>query len=209
MIARWTRPWFGLTAAIVLVGLVIQGVDVWTFAAGHFRHGAALLNMFFYFTIESNIILMVTCALLAWRPTGWGTTLATFRTAGLVGIVITGIVYYAVLKDLLDLHGWAYVSDLILHTVSPLMAAAGWLVFGPRRYAGTRATWLSVLFPALYLLVTLVRGPIVSWYPYPFVDVITHGYATVAVNCVLVAVLFCVVAFGASWLDRILARGSG
>jgi hypothetical protein len=31
-----------------------------------------------------------------------------------------------------------------------------------------------------------VRGAIWKWYPYPFLDVRTHGYARVAVNALLV-----------------------
>jgi hypothetical protein len=208
MIVRGSRPWFGLTALVAFAGLLIQAIDVWRKPGVFFHNGPAkLLNMFFFFTIESNIILTVTCALLAWRLTAWGGTFAAFRMAGLVGIVITGIVYHAVLKDLVDLHGWSAVCDYILHTVDPVMAAVGWLVFGPRGYASRRAASMSVAFPAAYLVVTLVRGPIVSYYPYPFLDVITHGYLTVAVNCILVAALFFAVAFGASWLDRRLAKG--
>ncbi len=203
----WARAWFGLTGLVVLVGLCVQVWDTARLTSGHFASPLTrTLNILFFFTIESNIILMVTCLCLALRLTGWGTTFAVFRLMGVVCIAITGIVYYAVLKDLLDLHGAAYVSDLILHTISPLMAVAGWLVFGPRRLASYRVAGLVVLYPVLYLAVTLIRGPIVHWYPYPFVDVITHGYLTVAVNCVVVAVLVLAVAFGAAWADGRLSR---
>ena len=40
----------------------------------------------------------------------------------------------------------------------------------------------------------LARGAIWKWYPYPFVDVTTHGYPRVVLNAVLVTVLFGVVA---------------
>jgi hypothetical protein len=199
----WARVWFGLTGLIVLVGLCIQTYDVAGVTTGHFTTPESrMVNLLFFFTIDSNLILLLTCLLLAQRLTGWGTGFAVFRLIGVVGITITGIVYYAVLKDLLDLHGAAHVSDVVLHTVSPLMAVFGWLVFGPRGLATTRAAVLTVIFPAAYLAVTLVRGPIVHWYPYPFVDVTTHGYLTVAFNCVIVAVLFLAVAFGATRVDR-------
>jgi hypothetical protein len=199
----WARVWFGLTGLIVLVGLCVQTYDVAGVTTGHFKTPASrMVNLLFFFTIDSNLVLMLTCLLLALRLTGWGTAFAAFRLIGVVGITITGVVYYAVLKDLLDLHGAAYVSDVVLHTVSPLMAVFGWLAFGPRGLATTRAAVLTVAFPAVYLTAMLVRGPIVHWYPYPFVDVITHGYLTVAVNCVIVAVLFVAVAFGATRVDR-------
>jgi hypothetical protein len=205
--AAWARAWFGLTGLVVLVGLCIQLWDTSRLTSGHFATPLTrTLNVFFFFTIESNILLMVTCLLLAVRLTGWGTTFAVLRLAGVVGITITGIVYYAVLKDLLDLHGAAYVSDLVLHTVSPLMAVAGWLLLGPRRMTSPKVAGLVVLYPVVYLVVTLVRGPVVHWYPYPFLDVITHGYLTVAVNALVVALLVLAVAFGAVWVDGRLAR---
>jgi hypothetical protein len=52
------------------------------------------------------------------------------------------------------------------------------------------------------LAFTLVRGAAIDWYPYPFVDVVAHGYARVAINCLVVAVLFVGLGFGALALDR-------
>ena len=203
----WARAWFGLTGLVVLVGLCVQLYDTARLKTGHFATPLTrTLNVFSFFTIESNILLMVTCLLLAWRLTGWGTTFAVFRLAGVVGITITGIVYYAVLKDLLDLRGAAYFSDVVLHTVSPLMAAAGWLLLGPRRLASYQVAAWVVVYPCAYLAMTLIRGPIVHWYPYPFLDVISHGYLKVAVNAVVVAVLVLAASFGAGWLDRRVDR---
>lgn len=202
----WARAWFALTGLAVLAGLGIQTWGTSRLTSGHFATPLTrTLNLFFFFTIESNILLMVTCLLLAARLTRQGTLFAVLRLAGMVGITITGIVYYAVLKDLLDLHGAAYISDVLLHTVSPLMAVAGWLLFGPRRLTSPKIAGLVVIYPLLYLTVTLIRGPIVHWYPYPFLDVITHGYLTVAINSLIVATLVLAVAFGAWTLDGRLA----
>lgn len=199
------RAWFGLTGLVVLAGLGLQLWDTARLTTGHFATPLTrTLNVFFFFTIESNVLLMVTCLLLATRLAGWGTAFAVFRLAGVVGITITGIVYHVALKDLLDLHGAAYVSDLVLHTVTPLMAVAGWLVLGPRRLTSPRVAGLVVIYPVLYLAMTLVRGPFVHWYPYPFLDVASKGYAVVAVNALVVAVLVLAVAYGAVRLDRAL-----
>lgn len=205
----YRRAWFGLTGLVVLAGLALQLWDTSRLTSGHFATPLTRTpNVFCFFTIESNILLMVTCLLLAVRLTGWGAAFAVFRLAGVVGITITGIVYYAALKDLLDLHGAGYVSDLILHTVSPLMAVAGWLLLGPRRLTSPRVAGLVVIYPVLYLAVTLIRGAIVHWYPYPFLDVTANGYLSVALNALIVAALVLAVAFGAVWLDRRLPNGA-
>ncbi|MBK6825986.1 MAG: Pr6Pr family membrane protein [Chitinophagaceae bacterium] len=50
-------------------------------------------------------------------------------------------------------------------------------------------SWL--VFPAFYLTYTLIRGALVNWYPYPFVDAGNLGYVKVALNslAVLAAIL--------------------
>jgi hypothetical protein len=46
----------------------------------------------------------------------------------------------------------------------------------------------------LWLGYTLVRGAAWGWYPYPFLDVTSHGYARVALNAALVTLVLGVVA---------------
>jgi hypothetical protein len=43
-------------------------------------------------------------------------------------------------------------------------------------------------YPLAYLAYSLIRGPIVDWYPYPFLDPDeVGGYAGVAAYCVAIA----------------------
>jgi hypothetical protein len=115
-------------------------------------------------------------------------------------------VFHAVLKKLIDLESWALVADNILHTIVPILAVVGWLMYGPRRLTSRRIVWLSVAFPVAWSLFTLIRGEVVGWYPYPFIDVGALGYSKVLVNCVWVAVLYVGVAAGLTTLDGWLAR---
>ena len=63
--------------------------------------------------------------------------------------------------------------------------------------------------PVLWLACTLVRGALVSWYPYPFVDVGRHGYAAVLANCVGVAALMLAIAAAMVASERRMAgRGA-
>jgi len=87
-----------------------------------------------------------------------------------------------------------------------VLAVVGWLLFGPRGVTSWRVTALIVLYPLAWLAVTLIGGPIVGWYPYPFVDVNQLGYPRVVVNVVLVAVMFLGVADAATGLDRWLTK---
>jgi hypothetical protein len=56
--------------------------------------------------------------------------------------------------------------------------------------------------PVVWLTYTLIRGAIVGWYPYPFIDVGQHGYAKVGAICMAIATLMTALAIGAMWLDR-------
>jgi hypothetical protein len=199
------RLWFAVTALVVVVALVIQ---TWITAEGpgvYFDSAPArVFNMFWYFTIDSNIVLGVTSLLLALDPRRRGPVFVGFRLAGVVGIAITGIVYHLVLADSAELEGSAALTNALLHTAAPVLGVIGWLVFGPRRLVSPRVVGWALMFPVVWLVLTLVRGPIVDYYPYPFLDVIEHGYAKVLVNVTVVALLFAALSFGAMLLDRVL-----
>jgi len=201
------RIWFGATAFVALGGLLVQLLVVADYTEGFFDSTAErVLNVFAFFTIQSNIIVGITCVLLAVNPDRSSTVFRVFRLAGVDAITITGIVYHSVLAQLLDLESWALVADHALHTISPIMAVVGWLMFGPRGLISPRIVWLSAIFPVCWCIFTLVRGEMVGFYPYPFIDVGALGYGRVFANCVWIAVLYLGLAAGAHVLDRWLGR---
>ena len=200
--AQW---FFGLTGMTVLVGLVVQIVAVLQEENAIFDGTAArIFNMFCYFTVQSNVIIGVTCLLLAWNPRRTATVFAVFRLAGLVDIAITGIVYHIALADLRELAGSALVADQLLHSVVPLLAVIGWVMFGPRGMVSWRVIGLAALIPVVWIVFTLIRGPIVDFYPYPFIDVAQHGYGVVFRNLALVGVVFLSFAALVKWLDGVI-----
>jgi hypothetical protein len=204
----WGRAWFGATALAVLVGVVISIPVAAVNSSGHFESPLArALNVFAFFTVQSNLIVGVTCLLLALNPRRGSAVFHTFRLIGLVAITITGLVYHVALAHLLDVDSWALAADVLLHTVVPVMAVAGWLLYGPRGATSPRIVALTLVFPAAYMLFTVVRGAFVGWYPYPFADVGALGYGRVLVNAFWIALLFVAVAAGAHALDRRLPAG--
>jgi len=93
-------------------------------------------------------------------------------------------------------HGWQQTStNTVFHYVVPIMMVLGWLVFGPRPRVEVRVIALAILWPIGWAVYIISYGAITRWYPYPFVDVTTHGYGPVTVNAVaVVAVLLAVTA---------------
>jgi hypothetical protein len=206
---RWARTWFGSTALVGFVALAAQLMMITSYPDRHFTSAAGrVTNELFFFTIQSNLIIAVTTLLLAIRFTRASPVFRTFRLAGLVGIAITAIVYHAVLAPISHLTGWWVVTDQLLHTVVPAMAILGWLLFGPR-LASWKFALLSLAYPALWLVVTLIRGRLVAWYPYPFMDVSHLGYPRVLLNSLVIAVLFLVMAAAVTRVDGRLTSGGG
>lgn len=207
---RWARAWFGSTALVGFVALAVQVVMAASYPDPHFGSAAGrMVNELFFFTIESNLLVAVATLLLAVRRDRASALFGVLWRAAIVGIVITAVVYHAVLARLAHLTGWWVVTNQLLHTVVPVMAVAGWLLAGPRRLASRRTALLSLAYPALFLVVTLIRGRLVDWYPYPFLDVDTLGYARVLLDSLVIAVLFVLVALGVDAVDRwLLRRGS-
>jgi hypothetical protein len=199
------RIWPAVLAVLVTAALVVQAVLVARL------HGAPVatrfIRMFSYFTIQSNLLVGVAAVTLAVSPARDGPVWRVLRLDGLVGISVTGVVYTTVLRSGVSLHGWAVATDAVFHYVVPLMAVLGWLAFGPRPRVDRRTAAWSLAWPVAWLGYTLLRGHASNWYPYPFIDVIVHGYAVVAMNSLLVTVVLAVMA-AAFWLgDAYLPGG--
>lgn len=210
MNARRARALFALTAVSVFVGVLVQLIvsanDESVF--GGSPAGRAF-NIFAFFTVQSNVIVGITCLMLAIRGDRDSALFKVFRLIGVVAITVTGIVFHVVLSGLLDLDTWAQVANQFLHTVVPILAVTGWLGFGPRGLTtGSIVRW-TIAFPLLYMVFTAVRGPLASdWYPYPFADVHDLGYLRVAINALWITLLFIGLGTGAAALDRVLPRAA-
>lgn len=198
--ARW---FFALTAAVELVALVLQMSVTARYSGGRFPTVAGrIFNLFCYFTVQSNVLVGLTSAALAVRLRRPSMVFRALRLAALIDIAITGVVYHLALAHLFELTGHAWVADQLLHTVVPIMAVAGWLLFGPRRQSSVTAVRWALVVPLGWVAFTFIRGPIVDYYPYPFIDVTQLGYPRVLINVVLIALLFFAMALGAANLDR-------
>ncbi|NUR31669.1 MAG: Pr6Pr family membrane protein [Catenulispora sp.] len=203
------RAWHLLTATVCAASLSLQ---FYLSAANEntepspYALGRRMANFFSFFTIQSNLIVLAVAVSLVLFADRDGRLWRVARLDSLVCISVTCLVDLTVLRPQHHLTGWSNVADLGLHVVTPILAVLGWLLFGPRpRFAWTTLAW-SLVFPLAWLAYTLIRGTIVDWYPYPFIDVITHGYARVAANCLNVALLL--IGFAALFvgLDRRLPR---
>ena len=206
---RSARLFFGATSLLVFGGLILQVILSATADNGSFATvQGRVFNFFCFFTVQSNIVVAVTTGMLALRLHRTSTWFRTFRLDGLVAIAITGVVFHLALRQLQELTGWDAVADFILHTASPILTVAGWLLFGPRGQLSGRIVRLALIAPVCWLIFTLARGAFVQdvngrdYYPYPFLNAQVHGYPVVLVNVSVVALLFLGMSAAAVALDR-------
>jgi hypothetical protein len=204
-VTRLARAWFAVNAVVVVVALVIQIPITAAATGGEFDTPAArVANLFTFFTILSNILVAAVCAVLATRPGHRSRLFAVAWLDALLAITVTGIVYNTVLIGLHELQGAELFADRLFHMVSPALFVLGWLLFGPRGLVTARTVVLALAYPLAWLAFTLVRGAIITWYPYPFLLVPTLGYAQVALNSMLITALFLALASAVYGVDRVV-----
>ena len=207
MTLRNARLWHGLTAFVAIAALLLQLVLV--LQGGRVLDetepeglGSRLFHLVSYFTIQSNVLVAVATVFLARDPVRDDSRFRSLRLAGTIGIAVTGLVHFFLLRPLLDLDGADYVADKLLHMAVPALAVIGWALFGPRPRVDRTAQVWTVAWPLAYLVYVLVVGALSGWYPYPFLDVDAKGWVHVAVSSVGVTVLFLLLIAGATYGDR-------
>jgi hypothetical protein len=176
-------------------------------------------NFFSFFTIQSNIIVAVVLLIAGLTSLGDRPTrrFELIRGAAVSYIALVGVVYGVLLsgyqEELQTSLQWV---DNTVHKIIPLVMVADWLIDRPRTRITFRDALPWMIYPLAYLAYTLIRGPIVDWWPYPFLN--PHhedqGYGVVAIYCVGIAIGFIAFIWVVAWLSRrepseeIVATGS-
>lgn len=191
---------------LVIAGLVIVAV-VATLVDAASRGSINPFNFFGYFTVQSNLLLAAAYVVLSLSTTVLGEPARSLvRACVTTYIVIVGIVYATLLAPLGAAGGvpvpWANTA---LHIVTPLYGLLDWFVFRDRVPLPLGRIWVVLLYPAVWLVVVLIRGATDGWVPYPFLDT-SQGYATVAAFCVAILVAFVLVGSLVIWGSRVGRR---
>lgn len=183
----------GLTAAVGIFALfaqlvlVIEGASV-LITDDPPSLAERLRRFVLYFTIQCNLLAAVAAVSLMIKPDRNGAFWRVLRLDAVVGMIITGLVHWFFLRPLLDLQGWSYATDKLLHVVTPILVVLCWIAFGPRPRIDLRTGLLALIWPVAWMVLILVQGAVSGWYPYPFLDVGSQGAGPVAIAAVLIAV---------------------
>jgi hypothetical protein len=169
-----------------------------TAAAGRLEQ---LRRYFSYFTIQSNFLVAVSMVFIIRDRLG-SQLFRVIRLASLIGITVTGIVAAIALPPSPNYTTGSLVCDRLLHIVVPALTFIGWVVFGPRRAVRREDLLPTLVWPVLWLVATLALGPLVAWYPYPFINVDRIGLGRTLLNCAVIALLFLGLGALARWADQ-------
>ncbi|MFJ4649911.1 Pr6Pr family membrane protein [Nocardia sp. NPDC088792] len=193
---RALRIGFGLMGVVALSWIPLSNL-------GNAQYSYA--NYFSYFTIQSNLLAVVVLLVGGLRdPQSRRWQLV--RGAGTLYLVITGIIY-AVLLAHVDVMLTDRLTNDALHRIQPIVMVADWLLVAA---AGIKLTVRVVLgwliYPLVYGAYTLLRGPLVDWYPYPFIDPRSQGYPSLFGGLALMAFVFAVLAALVAGLNGLVPR---
>ena len=184
------RAFFGL---LVLAAIATQLVDL---------SGKGVLDplhYFSYFTIDSNLLAAAVFLVLAARRGERSAGFEMVRGVAVICMTVTGIVFTVLLSGTDVDTAIPWVNDVV-HSVMPIVVAVDWLLDPPRGRLTYRQGLTWVLVPGLWLAYTLLKGPIVDKYPYPFLDPANGGYGTVAIYCVAILAVMAVLCVAAVWV---------
>ncbi|MGZ5212684.1 MAG: Pr6Pr family membrane protein [Actinomycetota bacterium] len=201
---RWLILARSTFVALVATAIVVQ------FASSSKKSNFDAVNFFSFFTMQSNIIASVVFLITAarWRSVG-SPTLDLLRGAAVVYMVTTGIIYALLLADLTEeLQVTVPWVDTVLHEVMPLAVLIDWLLDPPASPLSVRRTLWWLAFPVVWLVYSLVRGAVVGWYPYPFLDPATGGGVTgVTIATISIGVFVTLLVVGVTTVgDRLRVR---
>lgn len=196
-----------LAALLTLAAVVAQYAASLAFWQTHGEDiGFRSTNFFSFFTIESNLIAMITLAigavLIARRSAvdpGW---FAVLRASAITYMIVTGVVYNILLRDIPLSQGvTVWWSNEVLHLIVPIYMVVDWLFAPGARRVQWRTVICVAIFPVVWVAYTMLRGPLaidsatgLGWYPYPFLHPANGGYGSVAVYIVIIAVTIVAVA---------------
>lgn len=147
---------------------------------------------FGYFTILTNVFVALAATLPLASPgsrAGRWFGRHAVRGCAVTAIAGVGIAYHILLRHVWNPQGLQWIADMVLHYLVPIGSLVWWTAFPPERVSWK---WPLVwcLWPLVYFAYAMLRGHLLRWYPYYFIDVGKLGWREVLVNAAGLAVFF-------------------
>jgi hypothetical protein len=180
------------------IGLLAFSALITEVATLHERGTLKLANFLSFFTVESNLIAAVVLVGggLLLTPGGEGAVAAMLRGAATLYLTITGLVFSLLLAGLEGVEFTAVPWDnIVLHYLMPIAIVVDWALSPPAARIPFRRGLIWLAYPLAYVVYSLIRGHIVDWYPYPFLDPGPRGYTGVIQSSIGIALTAAVLVY--------------
>jgi hypothetical protein len=167
------RTVIGVTRLVVAVVGIVALVGDFQYILGF--SSFSTVNFFTYFTNQSNAAGVAVLLIGAWisfkraYDPDW---LMTTRMLTATFTIISGIVFGLIVSQAGDYNYRIVVpwSSQLLHFWIPSYVILDWIFAPGRRPIPWKRLWIVLVYPLLWGGFTMVRGAIVGWYPYFFLD---------------------------------------
>jgi len=133
---------------------------------------------FSYFTIQTSLLAIVTLSVagyFAWTGRAETRVLNIVRLSTVTFTVVVTLVYNMLLRGLPDAaadgdYVWPILPNEILHVWAAIFMLIDWILSSRRINLRVRTIFWVLLFPLVWLAYSIVRGLMVDWWPYWFIN---------------------------------------
>jgi hypothetical protein len=147
--------------------------------------GGGVVIFLGYFTILTNLLVCAAATASALAPQSragifFSRPEIVFGIAA--SILFVAISYHLLLRHVWNPQGLHLLANDLLHYLTPVLYVIYWWLAVPKSpLRWTHLLWWG-LYPTLYLVYVLIRGPLVNGYPYAFIDAGVIGYQRTMMN---------------------------
>jgi hypothetical protein len=161
-----------------LAAIAIFGSIVWQITDRLVHNLFRPEEYFSYFTIQTALISAVTLAVagwFAWNGRPETRTLNLVRLSSVTFTVVVTLVYNLLLRGLPNSpadgnYNWPVPPNEVLHVWAAVVLLIDWMLSSRRINLRLRSIFWVLLFPLAWLAYSIIRGLIVNWWPYWFIN---------------------------------------
>lgn len=183
---------------ITLSGVILQ-----------LSESSSIANSLSYFTIQSNLLIVISLLATSFlSSTGLGRfcNRISVQSAITMYIIIVSLIYNFAIRSTWVQPYPQVIYDNILHVITPFFYVLRWAFFVSKGTLKWTKGILWLIYPLTYLAYSVIRGAIVGWYPYFFVDLNKITVAETVRNSLLVLGVFLIISLLIIGIDKMTGR---
>ena len=205
------------TSAIIrfATAFAMLGSVIWQISSRVANNVFRPWEYFSYFTIQTSLIAIVTLSVAGWFAWNGRTetrVLNIVRLCTVTFTVVVTLVYNLLLRGLPDAaadgdYVWPVLPNEILHVWAAIFMLIDWILSSRRINLRVRTIFWVLVFPLVWLVYSIIRGLIVDWWPYWFINPNEPAGIPGMLSYIVGIMLFLLtVAIGLVGLQRITVR---